>query len=131
MHIDQTAELNTENMMENNPIEYKYNAELARVVDGDTIVAYIDLGFNTWVYKTIRLEGIDAWESRTKDLEEKKKGIAAKERLSELFKESNNKFILKSNGIGKFGRVLGQVYINKSNVNQLLINEGHAKIYDK
>ena len=112
-------------------VEYKYNAELARVVDGDTIVAYIDLGFNTWVYKTIRLEGIDAWESRTRNLEEKKKGIAAKERLTELFKESNNKFILKSNGIGKFGRVLGQVYINKSNVNQLLINEGHAKIYNK
>ena len=48
---------------------YKYNAKLDRVVDGDTVDAMIDLGFDTWVHKRIRLLGIDAPETRTRDLE--------------------------------------------------------------
>ena len=55
-------------------ILYRYDAKLLRVVDGDTADAMIDLGFNTWVKKRIRLAGIDAYESRTRDKEEKKKG---------------------------------------------------------
>ena len=49
---------------------YEYNAKLDRVVDGDTVDAMIDLGFDTWVHKRIRLEGIDAPETRTRDLDE-------------------------------------------------------------
>ena len=58
--------------------KFVYNAKLVRVVDGDTCDAMIDLGFDTWVKKRIRFMGVDTWESRTRDLEEKKKGLEAK-----------------------------------------------------
>ena len=65
-------------------VNYVYNAKLLRVIDGDTVDALIDLGFDTWVKKRIRLYGIDTPEVRTRDKEEKKKGVAAKERLKEI-----------------------------------------------
>ena len=110
---------------------YKYNAKLIRVIDGDTIDALIDLGFDVWVKKRIRLYGIDTPETRTRDLEEKKAGLAAKDRLSELMEDCGYKFVLVSHGIGKYGRCLGELFIGNSqeSVNQTLINEGHAKIY--
>ena len=55
--------------------KYFYGAKLLRVVDGDTFDALIDLGFKTFVKNRIRYMGIDTWESRTRDLEEKKKPI--------------------------------------------------------
>ena len=64
--------------------KHNYSAKLVRVVDGDTCDAMIDLGFNTWVKKRIRFYGVDWWESRTRDLEEKKKGLAAKEFVKKL-----------------------------------------------
>ncbi len=109
---------------------YQYNAKCIRVVDGDTIDAYVDLGFNIWVEKRIRLFGIDTPETRTTDLQEKEKGIAAKNFLEEQIKNNNYEFILKSFGTGKFGRCLGEIFINDTNVNQLLLQEGHATKYD-
>ena len=117
--------------------KYIYRAKLDRVVDGDTIDAMIDLGFNTWVKRRIRYMGIDTWESRTRDLEEKKKGLAAKERNKELLEKVSSKpgyFRLKSHGVGKDGRVLGEIFIqdedeNSININNLLITEGHAYKY--
>ena len=102
-------------------------------MDGDTVDALIDLGFDIWVKKRIRLYGIDAPESRTRDLEEKKRGIAAKNRLIELFNEADGYFVLKSHGIGKYGRCLGEIYINNisTSVNKQLIIEQHAEIYDE
>ena len=67
---------------------YEYSAELTRIVDGDTLDCIIDIGFSVFVKKRVRLYGIDTWESRTRDLEEKKKGLAAKARLKELIKEN-------------------------------------------
>ena len=118
--------------------KYIYKAKLERVVDGDTVDALIDLGFDTWVKKRIRYKGIDTWESRTKDLDEKKLGIAAKERNKELLESVSSKpgyFRLKSHGVGKYGRVLGEILIKDTegieyNINQTLIDEGHAYIYD-
>ena len=55
-----------------------YSAKLVRVVDGDTCDAMIDLGFNVWVKNRVRFIGVDAWESRTRNKEEKVKGLAAK-----------------------------------------------------
>ena len=52
--------------------KYIYKAKLDRVVDGDTVDALIDVGFNIWFKKRIRFMGLDTWESRTRDLEEKK-----------------------------------------------------------
>ena len=118
--------------------KYIYRAKLDRVVDGDTIDALIDVGFDIWVKKRIRYKGIDAWESRTRDLEEKKKGLLAKERNKELLEKVSSKagyFRLKSYGVGKYGRVLGELFILDEEgkaicINQQLITEGHAYIYD-
>ncbi len=108
---------------------YFYNAKLIKVIDGDTIDAEIDLGFGIFVKKRIRLYKIDAPETKTRDLNEKKLGIKTKKRLKLIFKQNSNKFHLKSHGIGKFGRCLGEIFINNQNINLLLIKEGLAKEY--
>ena len=118
--------------------KYIYRGKLERVVDGDTIDALIDVGFDIWVKKRIRYKGIDSWESRTRDLEEKKKGLAAKERNKNLLEQVSSKpgyFRLKSYGVGKYGRVLGEIFIEdiegkQYNINETLINEGHAYKYE-
>ena len=110
---------------------FEYNATVTRVVDGDTIDAIVDLGFNTFKKVRIRMHGINAPESRTRDLEEKKKGLAAKARLVEMLEENKNEFILVSHGVGKFGRCLGEIFLNKkeNSVNKQLIWEGHGTEY--
>ena len=118
--------------------KYIYRGKLERVVDGDTIDALIDVGFDIWIKKRIRYSGIDTWESRTRNLEEKAKGLEAKARNKELLMEVSSKagyFRLKSFGVGKYGRVLGEIYIEDSegkqyNINETLISEGHAYVYD-
>ena len=118
---------------------YTYNAKLDRVVDGDTVDALVDLGFDTWKKVRIRMHGMNAPESRTKDLEEKERGLAAKARLTEMLESENGEFILKSHGVGKYGRCLGELHVDMldgkecltlENVNELLIKEGHAVAYD-
>ena len=118
--------------------KYIYRGKLERVVDGDTIDALIDVGFDIWIKKRIRYSGIDTWESRTRDLEEKAKGLEAKARNKELLMEVSSKpgyFRLKSFGVGKYGRVLGEIYIEDKegkqyNINKTLISEGHAYVYE-
>lgn len=110
---------------------YTYKAKLVRVVDGDTIDAEIDLGFNVLIRQRIRLYGIDTPESRTRDLEEKERGFAAKQRLTELLPKE---FIVKTilNKRGKFGRILGLIYIDmedEKSINDILVEEGHAIEY--
>ena len=109
-----------------------YSAKLQRVVDGDTCDALIDLGFDTWVKKRIRFYGVDTWESRTRNLEEKKKGLEAKAYVKDLLENSDEgKFLLKSHGVGKYGRVLGELFVkgNDTSVNELLKENGHASEY--
>ena len=110
---------------------FEYNATVTRVVDGDTIDAIVDLGFSTFKKVRIRMHGINAPESRTRDLEEKKKGLAAKARLIEMLEENKNEFILVSHGVGKFGRCLGEIFLNKkeNSINKQLIWEGHGTEY--
>ena len=109
-----------------------YSAKLVRVVDGDTADAMIDLGFNTWVKKRIRFYGVDTWESRTRNLEEKKKGLAAKAYVKDLLENSDDgKFSVISHGLGKYGRVLGELFVkgHDTSVNDLLKENGHAYEY--
>ena len=118
--------------------KYIYRAKLDRVVDGDTVDALIDVGFDIWFKKRIRFMGLDTWESRTRDLEEKKLGKLAKERTRQLLEDVSSKsgyFRVKSHGLGKYGRVLGEIFImdkdgKQWNVNKTLIAEGHAYVYD-
>ena len=114
--------------MANNPDAFVYQAELERVVDGDTVDVTLDLRFDVKLHKQrVRLHGIDTPESRTRNLAEKKLGLAAKERLKEL---CVGRFKVKSLGKGKYGRVLGIPYTeNGQDICQLLIDEGHAVEY--
>ena len=116
---------------------YTYKAKLDRVVDGDTVDVNIDLGFDISVHKRVRFAGINTPESRTRDLEEKAKGLAAKDRVKAILSE-NDTFIIESKELGKYGRVLGEIFIENidgstgltlRSLNKLLINEGHAVEY--
>ena len=109
---------------------YEYNAKLDRVVDGDTVDAMIDLGFDTWVHKRIRLLGIDAPETRTRDLDEKTQGLATKERLTGILEAAEGMFVLHSHGVGKYGRCLGTIMVGEENINELLLAEGLAEVYE-
>ena len=116
---------------------YTYKICLLKVVDGDTIDAEIDLGFDVKVKKRVRFMGVNAPESRTRDLEEKARGLAAKDRVKQLLEGCKN-ITVKSHGVGKFGRCLGELHLDivdgqekltLVSLNELLINEGHATEY--
>lgn len=100
-------------------------------MDGDTLDCVIDLGFHVLTKKRVRLYGIDTWESRTRDLEEKARGLVAKARLQEIIEGWNGEFLLLSHGVGKYGRVLGEILAPDGEVsaNDLLLEEGHAYSY--
>jgi len=111
-------------------MSYRYNVKVTRVVDGDTVDVDIDLGFGM-VYKKqrVRMMGIDTPESRTRDLEEKFYGLASKEHLKKILKDQEVQ--LQSHDKGKFGRILGELFIGNSNfsVNQQMIKDYHAVPY--
>ena len=109
---------------------YYYKVEILRVVDGDTVDVRMDLGFNVWHKCRVRLMGINAPESRTRNLEEKARGLAAKDWLINILESAQSEIEMQSHGVGKYGRVLGELYINEVNINQLMVKEGHAEIYD-
>jgi len=101
-----------------------------RVIDGDTVDLDIDLGFGITISHRIRLKGINAPETRTKDLEEKKKGIEARLWLEkELSKEGQ--WIIETTKEDKYGRILGTLYLIGDSVtlNEKMLNEGIAKPY--
>ena len=118
---------------------YTYNAKVLRVVDGDTIDVLIDLGFSTHRKIRVRLYGINTPESRTRDLAEKKLGLAAKDRLIEILDEQDNEIMLESHGVGKYGRCLGELFYEKelpegggsvrTSINNQLVVEGHGVQY--
>ena len=116
---------------------YTYKIKLDRVIDGDTIDAHIDLGFDISIKKRIRFMGINTPESRTRDLEEKARGLAAKDRVQELLEKCDT-IRLTSHGVGKYGICLGELFIDMvdgqekltlESINELLIKEGHAVEY--
>lgn len=115
---------------------YEYRATIVRWVDGDTVDLDIDLGFGiVYANQRVRLFGIDAFESRTRDLQEKQKGLAAKD-FVERMAPNGTQVILRSkkDGKGKFGRILGEIIIDtpkgQQNLNTLLTIEGHAVRYE-
>ena len=109
---------------------YAYKAQLDRVVDGDTVDAMIDLGFGVWVKKRIRFMGVDTWESRTRNKAEKKRGLKAKAYTKDMLEADKGLFTVKSHGVGKYGRVLGIIWVKEENINERMVNEGYATKYD-
>ena len=111
---------------------YIYNARLIRVVDGDTADAWIDCGFNISVKKRIRFMGVDTWECRTRNLEEKALGLKAKAYTKEMLERNEGNFLVKSHGVGKYGRLLGELFVEgeETSLNELLKENGHAYEYD-
>ena len=114
---------------------YRYQAKLIRVVDGDTVDAEIDLGFNIYIRERIRLMGIDTPETRTRNKFEKSWGYKAKERVIVLLAETNNNFILetKIQKKGKFGRILGKIFTDPfdyKSVGDKLLDEKLAIPYE-
>jgi micrococcal nuclease len=119
---------------------YEYRATIIKIVDGDTVDVDIDLGFNVVLKdERVRIAGIDTPESRTRDLEEKKFGLAAKARVKELLgKTCVLQTQINKNGEdmkGKFGRILGDFNVYDSETDSwkqltsILISEGHAVPY--
>ena len=110
---------------------YEYRCKLVKVIDGDTIDVDIDLGFGVWLKKErVRLVGIDTPESRTRDLEEKKYGLAAKEFLIKWTGAGELRLKTQKDKTGKFGRILGELWTFDTNINQKMIEEHHAVAYE-
>lgn len=110
---------------------YEYKAIVTRVIDGDTIDVDIQLGFDVVLSKQrIRLFGIDTPESRTRDKEEKIRGLISKNYVKENCYVGST-IRLQSKERGKFGRILGVIYKDGDNIsmNQKMIEEGYAVPY--
>ena len=110
---------------------YKYQATIKRWVDGDTVDVDIDLGFGLiYSNQRLRLYGIDAWESRTRDLDEKEKGLAATAFVNEMAPVGTQVTIITYKE-GKYGRILAEVFLDEdTNLNKLLTEKGHAERYE-
>jgi len=127
-------------MADKDPYIYRIKSVL-KVVDGDTIDAAIDLGFDISLTKRIRLAGVDTPESRTTDAKEKALGLEVKEWLKKKL-EGQTDVIVKTelpDSTEKYGRILGHLFIGdkevsavnkKKSVNQQMIDEGYAWEYD-
>ena len=116
---------------------HTYKCKILRVVDGDTVDIDIDLGFGIWMHKErVRIHGIDTPESRTRDLQEKKYGLAAKAFVQKFLPVGSDQMLItEKDKTGKFGRILGKflVYDGKTDsqihLGEIMIREYHAVPY--
>jgi|TARA_Y100000310_G_scaffold280419_1_gene300143 micrococcal nuclease len=111
---------------------YHYRATVLRVVDGDTVDVMLELGFNVSLKERVRLYGINAPESRTRDKLEKVKGLASKDFVVEWTEDHADEIVIvtRIDKRGKYGRVLGTIMTESGeNLNELMIKEGHAVEY--
>ena len=112
--------------------------EITKVLDGDTIDVLIDLGFDLSKKERVRIAGVDTPEKRTRDLEEKELGIDATNWLKDKLEGAiagDDDLLIRTElvgGVGKYGRLLGWLYIGDSTVslNEDMITEGYAWAYD-
>jgi micrococcal nuclease len=114
---------------------YEYKCKVVHIVDGDTVDVDIDLGFGVWLHKErIRMFGIDTPESRTRDLEEKKYGLAAKDFMTKMLDDDGGiTLTTHKDKEGKFGRILGELWRNTDfadqSINEYMIEKHHAVRY--
>ena len=107
--------------------------QILKVVDGDTIDADIDLGFDISLSKRIRLAAVDTPESRTADANEKKYGLESKEWLKHKVENAKNILIKTElpDSTEKYGRIIGHLFINdqETSLNDQMVVEGYAWTY--
>lgn len=99
-------------------MDRKYPISINRVVDGDSINLDIHLGFDIVLKnRSLRLIGVDTPEVRTRDLEEKKYGLLAKEYVTSWCSKKELFLMIKNDtdDMDKFGRILGDLYDNENN----------------
>ena len=106
---------------------YIYVCEIVKVVDGDTIDCAVSLGFDVSVRQRIRLYGVDAPESRTRDLETKRYGKASKKFVKDFL--SSDQILLKTREKGKYGRYLGDFCVGDKWLCDEMIKAHHAVPY--
>ena len=114
------------------PTDFSYRInKVTKVVDGDTIDVIIDMGFDIMYKSRVRLFGIDTPESRTRNKDEKVRGLLAKKYLQEALKAGKTLSIktYKDNETGKFGRILGDVFIDGKSVNAQMVKDFMAVPY--
>ena len=114
------------------PAEVSEKHESPHIVDGDTVDVTIDLGFYTSVRKRIRLLDLDTDEIRGGTEETKQRAHAAKLRIEDLLSEGDIYIKTEMDATGKYGRVLGWLYVvledgSVINVNKTLRDEGFEK----
>ena len=109
---------------------YEYKCEVKRVVDGDTVDVIIDLGFSILYSTRVRLYGIDTPESRTRDKDEKVRGLLSKDYLKEWLDQGGVIIRTYRDKKGKFGRVLGEMVVGGRNINLLMVEENLAVKYE-
>jgi micrococcal nuclease len=109
---------------------YEYKCEVDRVVDGDTVDVIIDCGFSIFHKARVRMYGIDTPESRTRDKDEKARGLMSKDFLVKELSKGDVVIKTKKDKKGKFGRILGELYVNDININQMMIHGFYAVSYD-
>ena len=113
---------------------YTYNCKINKVIDGDTVLVDIDLGFNIVISnQNIRLSGIDTPESRTSNKEEKERGLLSKKKLAEKLPIGSYQVIntiKEDDNDDKFGRILGVFLMeDKTSLNQWMIDNNYAVPY--
>jgi len=110
---------------------YEYSCKIDRIIDGDSLVGVLCLGFDVSFKSSIRLYGIDTPESRTRNLDEKARGLLAKDFLKDSI-ENGKRVVVKTelkDSRGKYGRVLGTIWVDGVNINQALIDNHLAVAY--
>ena len=108
---------------------YEYNCEVKRIVDGDTVDVVIDLGFDIHYSSRVRLYGIDTPESRTRNKDEKVRGLMSKKYLTDALSKGQVVIKTHKDKKGKFGRVLGEMYVADKNINLMMVNDHLAVKY--
>jgi micrococcal nuclease len=103
---------------------YTYQAELVRVIDGDTVVLDIDLGFSLWRRDdSYRLARINAPEMKTAE------GPPARTHLVSLLAQSAGPLLVTTTKADKYGRWLAEIYVNGKNMNDQMVADGFAVPY--
>ncbi len=105
---------------------YNYKAKIIDVYDGDTVTAIVDLGFLHFQEMKLRLYGIDTPELRG---DEKEAGIVVRDLVREMILNKDVEIHSYKDKQGKYGRYLANIIVDGLDVNQWLVDNGHAKSY--